>query len=78
MPDGCYNDAYSGMQKCYQSGEIISQHKLTPQEHQTAIQIEMLKQQQSAQGMQMFSQGVHMLNAANPPVQRFKCIGCDW
>lgn len=50
IPDGCYTNAYTGMESCYQSNEVVSQRELTDQEHLRAIQQERLRlQQQQAQ-----------------------------
>jgi hypothetical protein len=58
IPDGCYHNAYSGMESCYQAGEITSQRELTDLERSAAIQQEQLRlqyqQAQSAAMMQMF------------------------
>jgi hypothetical protein len=66
MPDGCHNDAYTGMQQCWKSNEMIGERQLTPEEHQLAIQIEMLKQQQQTVNTQMFMGGAQLMDAAQP------------
>jgi len=72
---GCHGNAYTGMMTCYEDHQVVGEHKMTPTEHQAAIQLQMLRQQNA---MQMMMGGMNVMNNSYPPPTTIRCLGCDW